>query len=276
MSAFITLVRKQLVESRWFLGIVAAGLFGLSWLFFYAAGRIEAQQRQDLNVVGKVQRAGFVRMLGGRSTDFSSTSIELSFWRHPFVILMVLSWSIGRGSLAVAGEVERGTLDVIMSRPISRTTYLLSQFTVGVLGLVILGAALIAGNFAGTQYNVIDSPPGFLKLFRAAISLVALGFAVYGYALFFSSLDVVRWRANLIASTLTIAMFIAQIVANIPSLTNLAWLEHWSIFTAYDPVEAALKGENLSFNAWILGGIGLGSVCAALVAFRVRDLPSNS
>ena len=58
------------------------------------------------------------------------------------------------------------------------------------IGLILLGAALMAGNFAGTQYNAVEAPPGFMHLFRAAIALTALGFAVYGYSLFFSSLDV--------------------------------------------------------------------------------------
>ena len=71
-------------------------------------------------------------------------------------------------------------------------------------------------------------------------------------------------------------MFIAKVVANIPSLDHLKWLEHWSIFTAYDPVEAALHGINLVFNASVLGGIGLGFVIASLIAFRFRDLPTNS
>ena len=222
------------------------------------------------------ERLEFLRRMGGRSVDFTTTSIELSLWRHPFIILMVLTWAISRGSVAVAGEVERGTLDVVLSRPISRESYLLSQVAVEVFGLVLLGAALIAGNFAGTQYNAVEAPPGFLRLFRAVIALTALGFAVYGYSLFFSSLERGALAQNLIASTLTIAMFIAQVVANIPALTSLKWLEHWSIFTAYDPVEAASHGVNLVFNASLLGGIGLGFVIASLIAFRLRDLPTNS
>ena len=107
MVAFFALLRKQLVESRWFLGILAASLFGLSWLFVFVAGRIEAQQRRAMNMTGSQATPEFLRMMGGRSTDFTTTSIELSLWRHPFIVLMVLTWAISRGSVAVAGEVER-------------------------------------------------------------------------------------------------------------------------------------------------------------------------
>ena len=64
-----------------------------------------------------------------------------------------------------------------------------------------------------------------------------------------STLDIVRWRPNLIASVATLAMFIALVLANIPQLEDWKWLEKFSIFKAYDPVEVVTKGETLAFNA---------------------------
>lgn len=276
MSALFTAARKQLVESRWFLALLAAGLFGLSWLFVFVASRIESEQRRETNVVSSLRRAEFVRRMGGPAADFSTTSIELALWRHPFIMLMILTWSIGRGTLAVAGEIERGTLDLIMSRPVSRSAYLFSQVLVALAGIALLAVALIVGNLVGTRYNAVDTPPGLLRLGRGALALAALAFSVYGYSLFFSALDSVRWRANMFASALSIAMYVAWVLATIPSLNNLQWLEHWSIFTACDPVEAAIKAENLAFNVSVLGGLGLGFIVAAFVAFNLRDLPANS
>ena len=36
----------------------------------------------------------------------------------------------------MGAEVERGTLDLILSRPVSRFSYLLSHVLIGVLGLL--------------------------------------------------------------------------------------------------------------------------------------------
>ena len=64
----------------------------------------------------------------------------MAFWNHPFFLILVSIWSIVRGSAAVAAEVERGTMDLILSRPVSRSSYLASQVGVALAGLVVLGA----------------------------------------------------------------------------------------------------------------------------------------
>lgn len=276
MRAFSAMVGRQLFESRWFLGITAAALFGLSWLFVFAAGRIEARLRRESNPMEAIRGAGFVRALGGKSADLSSTSFEVAFWRHPFILLIVLSWSIARGSGSVAGEVERGTMDLVLSRPVSRTSYLAAQAVAAVVGILLLGAAMVAGNLAGSRFNTVESPPGVVSLGLAASSLMALAFAVFGYSALLSSVASVRWLVTLAASILTIAGFVAQVVANIPTLENYKWLEKLSIFTAYDPVESALYAANLPFNATILVSIGLAGLVLGWIAFQYRDLPANS
>ena len=51
----------------------------------------------------------------------------MTSWSHPIVFLLISIWAIGRGSIAVAAEVERGTMDLILSRPVPRWVYLTSH-----------------------------------------------------------------------------------------------------------------------------------------------------
>ena len=162
-----------------------------------------------------------------------------------------------------------------MSRPISRLSYFSSHVLVALCGLVLLVAALLAGNLVGTHYNPIDEPPGLRILLRPSLNLLAFGMAIYGYTLLFSSVDVVRWRPNLIGSVLTLGGFIAYVVANAPSLEDWKWLEKLSIFKAYNPVEAAVSGENLAFNAGILAAVGGAGIVLGFLAFNRRDLPAG-
>jgi ABC-2 type transport system permease protein len=276
MYAFVAMVKRQLSESRWFLGISAAALFGLNWLFVFLAGRMEAQVRRETDPMAAVRIAGFTKFFGGKWADTSSTSLELCLYGHPFVILIPLCWAIARGSASVAGEVERGTMDLILSRPVSRTSYLAAQAVAAVVGLLVLGGAMLAGNRVGSQFNTVESPPGVLTVCLASSSLLVLAFAVFGYTAMLSSFASVRWLVTLTASFLTLAGFIAKLVANIPSLEAYKWLEKPSIFTAYDPVEAALYAANLPFNAAVLGGIGLAGLVLGWIVFQYRDLPANA
>ena len=274
MTVAIPLFRKQLVEARWVLGLSSAALFGFSWLgvFFYA--------RTQRRMGGRGAEAMIRRMISGDGQEITTGMIEVMFWTHPFVWLPLVAWAISRGSLAVAGELERGTMDLFLSRPVRRSTYMLSQVATAVVGLAVLASALLCGNLFSSRFNVVEGAPAAMDLARPALNFAVFGFCIFGVTLLFSALDIVRWRPTLIASSLTIASFASWIIAStVPILRGTEW-ERWlyrlSIFTAFNPVEAigpaALFGRNLA----ILGGIGALGLTLALIVFSRRDLPSSA
>ncbi len=277
MRPFLSLVRKHLHESRWTLGVSAAALFGLGWLSVYMTSLNEAEILRLLNSDREGGRIQWMRNLGVMEEP-SSASIMMAFWNHPFFLILISIWSIGRGSAGVAAEIERGTMDLVLSRPISRTAYMTSQVLVAIGGMLVLALALAAGSSLAVRYNVLSEPPRAWTLVQPAINLAALGLPIYGYTFLVSSVDHVRWRPTWVGSTLTLAGFIAYVIAMIPVFRDMwwrPWLERVSIFKAYNPVELVIKGETLGFNVSILGSIGAACIVLAYVAFAVRDLPAN-
>jgi ABC-2 type transport system permease protein len=279
MTGFLALLRKQSIESRWVFVLTFLAIFGFGWLCVYLTSRTESRIRREA-ARGVIPRLALLRGMGVSSMEPSPSLIMTAIWRsNPFILLTIAVWSISRGSVAVAGEVERGTLDLIISRPVSRTQYLTAQVVFAVAGLLALGVALIAGSLAATRYNTLSSPLSAVRLIKPALNLSALGLAIYGYTLLLSALDSVRWRPNLVASSLTLAGFIAWIVSLSPVMADSPWkpwLERLSIFHAFDPVDAVSGAEHLAYNLALLGSIGAVGIVAAWVAFSLRDLPANS
>ena len=264
MRAFFALVKKGLLDSRWTLALSSAALFGLSWLFVFAASRME---KAIVLAMSAGQTPGGMRMLrglGGASMDFSSAAIEMAFWNHPFVILILAIWAIARGSASVGGELERGSMDIVLSRPISRSSYLAAQVFTAIIGLIVLVSAMVAGNLVGSRFNTLVAAPSVVTLMKPATNLAAMGLLMFAYTCLFSTLDSVRWRPNLLGSVITLAGFIINIVANIPTLEDWKWIEKFSIFKAYNPVEIVVKGETFAFNTGILTVI---SVACLAVSF---------
>jgi ABC-2 type transport system permease protein len=273
MSPFLPLVGKQLAESRWFLGLVVLALFGMGWLGAYQTRSLLAMQ----NETGRARGQFMARMLGGPAYDNSVLAMEVARWNTPIIPLLVICWAIARGSSAVAGELERGTMDVVLSRPVSRFTYLMAQVFSALLGLVIMVAFLIAGTLIANGYYAIENAPGLVPMLRPGLNLLTLGASVFGYTIVLSSFDVVRWRANLIGSALTIGGLIGYLVANSEEMKDdWGWLEWLTVFKGYAPVEAAVKGEELAANAGALGGVALAGIVLAYLCFQGRDLPTNS
>jgi ABC-2 type transport system permease protein len=277
MKPFLALLRKHLHDTRGMLLLSAATLFGLGWLFVFITSLNEAEILKTLSSDSEEGRFRWIRSMGMMEQP-SSVSIMMAFWNHPFIILILGIWAVGRGSVAVGAEIERGTLDLILSRPVSRSSYLLSHVLVGVVGLFVLGLALAVGASIGVQYNYLRVPPSFLTLFRPAANLAALGLPIYGYTLLGSALDHVRWRPVMIGSVLTLIGFIAWVVSVIPVLQKYSWrlwLERISIFKLYNPVDAVNAAESLGGNLAILAGLGAAFIVLSFVGFVRRDLPAN-
>ncbi len=279
MRPFWALIRKEVQESRWTLGLSASALFGLGWLFVYVTSRNETEIIKQLSsdsgdIGGRMQ---MIRALG--ITDVpSSAELIMASWNHPFILILIATWAISRGTGAVAAEVERGTMDLILSRPVSRWLYLTAHICVAIVGLAILAASLMTGAAIAIRYNVLREPPSLATILRPAINLAALGLPVYGYTLLASAMDHVRRRPASVGSVLTLAGFIIWVISLIPVFHDSwwrPWLEKFSIFKAYNPIELVQEGQTLELNLAILGGVGAACIALAFLVFATRDLPAN-
>ena len=225
---------------------------------------------------------GFYQFMGGPDMDMSSGAIEtmmLYFLTVGIPIMIPLFWGISRGSAAVAAEIERGTMDMILSRPVSRTSYLMAHVITTVIGFALMIVFLIAGNKIGEQFHSVDMSPSIKALARPAINVVAMGLATFGITLAMSAWDLVRWRPNMIASILTIAQLVGYAVANQPGTEDDSWYKvpgKLSVFSTFFPIEGFVKGEKLGFNVMVLSAVFVVGVIAAILRFNSRDLPANS
>jgi ABC-2 type transport system permease protein len=277
MRPFRALIRHQLHESRWTLIVSASVLFALGWLSVYITSLNEARIVRMLGSGDDDARIQWMRRMGVASEP-TSAEIMMAFWNHPFFLALVSIWAISRGSAAVAAEVERGTMDLLLSRPITRSAYLTSQVGVTMGGLVVLALCLTAGGALGVRFNSLRVPPGPATLAQPAVNLAALGLPIYGYTLLVSSIDHVRWRPTWIGSSLTLAGFIAYVIALVPVFSEMwwrPWLERASIFRAYNPVGLAVNAETLAPHLALLAGVGAPCILLAFVLFAWRDLPAN-
>ena len=202
---------------------------------------------------------------------------------EPIVIICVVIWCIARGSDVVSGELGRGTLEMLLSQPISRTKLMLSHATVSIGGLALLCLLVWAGLGLGVQTNDIDeeiAPPSVtvpLLNFDLPLSmgepivqkiplhelvdvstyasptfhLFCFGFFMLGLATLFSSWDRYRWRTV----GCVMGVYIIQLImfGLGKAAKSLEWLQSMSFFSCYKPQKmAALVSENGMAAPWSL------------------------
>lgn len=187
----------------------------------------------------------------------------LSFGAALFAIYAVVHCSA-----AIAREREKGTLDLMLSQPIRRRSFLLWRglvFVVSSTGLAVATALILIAGLA-TAAATVDVMNLSLTLFQAW--LVAL--AVAGYSLAFSCLFLSTAKAAAAAGLLTTGFYSIDIIAR--TVQEVDWLGNISLFHFYDPQHILDTGELSWLGIAVCGGVAVGAVAAAVVIFDRRDI----
>ncbi len=224
------------------------------------------EQFEELMATGVIPTQ-FAQFGGG--DIFSLTgSVALGFI-HPFAVALNLVFAVGFAAAAIAGERQRGTLEVLLARPISRrraygtvaiATALFVCATVAGLTLgALLGSAITgrvdelgAGNLPLLWLNAV--------LLYAAFGAVALAASV--------SFDRLAPALGVALAFVLVSYFFEAIGSLWP---DAAFLQDYSLFHYLD-ARADLTGLPRWQDFGILAAVVALAVGYALVVFPRRDL----
>jgi ABC-2 type transport system permease protein len=199
-------------------------------------------------------------------------TITLGF-QHPLALALIGIFAVGAASSVVAGERQRGTLEVLLARPISRRG-LYASVTVAMLAVVLLIVLLILfGMVAGAALqNVLDQ----LDLSRLPVLLLN-GFLLWAAFTTFALAASVSFDRAGPAMGLSLAyLLINYFLEILGSLwTDAAWTQEYSLFHHFQPGKI-LEGELPGVDLLILGIAAVLPVIYALLVFPRRDLPAPS
>lgn len=181
--------------------------------------------------------------------------------------LVALAIGIGFGAGATASEEERGTIDWLMSAPLSRTRVMLEKSFGVLLAVLAAGAALLMVLLIGSPVAGLDL--GTAGIAAAAANLILLGWAYAALALAVGAATGHRWAATGAAVGLALGGYLLTTLARIvPSLESWRWLSPFTWYASGDALRGQLHADYLA--AFLLTTLIL--VALAVLAFRRRDL----
>jgi len=103
---------------------------------------------------------------------------------HPLVQLILCIWAIGRAAGAIAGEIDRGTMELLLSQPLSRSRFVLAHLIVDAVAIPTLCLALWLGNFGGAALiapiQLVERPDMKAPEAIAALEIGPLKFSLKG------------------------------------------------------------------------------------------------
>lgn len=257
--------RHVLRQHRARLLIVVAALTGWGMLMPIVYATFGVQLQDIVRQFPAMQQ--FMRFGGGDMFTLTG-SIALGYI-HPISIALLAVFAIALPLSSVAGERQRGTLEIVLARPVSRRSYYLTLLVAAVLFIGLAVAATLVGTvIAAAAVNVLDQlNPANLPLLW--LNGVLLYFAIAAIT-FAASVTFDRTGpAAGIALAIVLVAYFLQIIGSL--WPDAAWLQPYSLFHYLQPDLVLREGLQV-FDTVLLLVAGGAAVVYALVVFPRRDL----
>jgi ABC-2 type transport system permease protein len=188
---------------------------------------------------------------------------------HPFAIALQVVYPVGFAAAAIAGERQRGTLEVLLSRPLSRRALYRTLLVATIAAAAITTVATTLGTVAGAAlYDVaggLDVGEQALLGLNTVLLLATLGGISLAASASFDRLT----PALGIALAVTLLGYVLEILGTL--WPDAAFLQPYSLFHYLRPLEI-LGGEAELTDLLVLTGVLVASTAYGLWRFPRRDL----
>jgi beta-exotoxin I transport system permease protein len=179
--------------------------------------------------------------------------------------VLFIVFGIGRGARLLAGEEQAGTLDVLLTAPLSRTRILLQKAAALAVSVLVLGAVLLATTLASAQ--VAHMEIGVAQLAWGVAALTLLGVEFGWLALAIGAATGRRSLAIGVAGAMATAAYVLYVMGAIVEA-----VEPWRILS---PFHQALSGGpiggGIAAYAWLATGAVI-ALAASIPIFDRRDV----
>ncbi len=193
----------------------------------------------------------------------------------PVVLFTITVWAIARGSDAVSGEIDRGTMEMLAAQPVSRMAILFPQIVATTVGAIVICAACWLGTGFGLQVMNLKASVSPLDYAPASLNLFTVTFFLAGFTTLVGSFHRSRWKTIGIAGAFCLIQLILKVVSRLSP--DLEWLVYTTYLGAFEPgwFLDEFYGWSLAWKyCGILAGLGLACYAAAMWVFSRRDLPA--
>ncbi|HEY3243030.1 MAG TPA: ABC transporter permease [Phycisphaerae bacterium] len=191
---------------------------------------------------------------------------------HPLIYALTWTLLLSIGTRVIAGEVDRGTADLLMSLPVSRGSLYTSVSAAWMIASVVASFAPVVGIWIGQRVFPFWEPIEMSRLWLVAVNLLALDVGVSCVTLFVSTLVSRRGMAVAIALAGLLVSFLINFLVQLwPAVDRIGFL---GLLHYYRPLAIVRSGALPWRDLFVLLGVALVAWLAGLWRFRRRDIPA--
>lgn len=256
---------KSVWEQRWglFWWVGGIGAFNMVTLLFYPMVRNAPAINELVEQLGPMIEP----FMGGIQDMTSPEGYLFSQLFSAVIPFTLIALGIFTGSRAIAGEEENGTLDLLLSNPVSRCQVVVEKFGSNLICMTVLASGIWLGLTVGAAIVSMDIRYVRLAETTAGCALLGLTFGTLAFALGCG------WGKRNVAAGITAAIVVALSMLDILAGLSDGFeaLRFASPFYYNNSAEVLFHGL-LPVDMLVLIGLTAILLAVSVISFERRDL----
>lgn len=267
--------KKTWGDQRVLLLSLAALWTAFPWIYIWLSAQIPMPAFQD--VLLRAIPRDWQKLSGVPFSEVATHAgrVALAFV-DPVVVLAATVWGITRGSDAVSGQLERGTMEMVLAAPVRRVAVFVTQALATTVAAAALCCVLFGAVWSAIAFGPWAGKVDPARFVPAALNVFGLMVCMGGVSACVSAVDSYRWRTVGILCGFYVFSLLAKLVGRLSG--TFAWVGYLSVFNCYEPQRlvgpAAESWRLLATYDGVLLGVGVAAYVLGAVLFARRDLPA--
>jgi len=250
------------------------------WLIYVIAACAFIFMHTSIFPSFKDQQIDIEKMLQGMPQGFSETfglkDYNMSIFENYIAAeefsliwpLLLIILAISTAGAAIASEIEKGTIEILISQPISRTKLYVSRYLSGlilIIGFIAITLLFLVG--IASAFKIHPQYPHYLST-----GFVGLFFswAIYSISFVLSTYFSDRGKVYFVSAGLIVLMYALNIISSLKE--SLKGLKYFSFFNYYNANNLLIRNDIDWIGILVFSAVIVVFSFARLLIFNQRDI----
>lgn len=263
-----TIFWRTIKDKKIFISVYC--IFAVLMMFMYVAMYPSIEEKaEDFNKLMDNYPEGMLKAFNIETINFDKLENFLSIENYSIIWpLMAMFMMVSLAGYSISKEIEKGTAEILLAKPISRLKIYFSRY---LTGAAVLFAFTLVSVFSvvplAELYNIEYAFDHHVKIF---ILSFLFGWAVFSMSLMFSSIFSEKGRTYALSGGALLLMYVLNLIASLKE--DLENLRYASFFYYYDFNKAMIENSIEDLSVYVFVGVAVVCTIVGAIWFNKRDI----
>jgi len=263
----ITLILRTLLDRKNSILMFIGFGVGLLWLYVALFPFFQEMGQEFVKFWESIEGLGEIFTI--TNEIFQSIENFLAMEQYAIMIpLLLVFLLLGIAGYGLSGDVENGTAEILLARPISRLSLFFGRYLAGIIVLLLFVAftSLMIVPF-GEMHNLEYSLNNFISI---SILVFLFGWAIFSIAMMISAIYSEKSKVSMYVGGGILAMYVMKIVAT--TQEKYDFIQYFSFFYYYDHEAAILQNNLDASNIIVFSAVAIVATAIGAWWYNKRDV----